>query len=80
MSVAIIGAGVGGLTAALSLHAAGQADILLLEAAREIRDVGVGINLPPHAVRELSELGLGDALAKAGVLTKELAYYDPKVS
>ena len=44
MSVAIIGAGVGGLTAALSLHAAGQGDILLLEAAREIRDVGVGIN------------------------------------
>ena len=78
MSIAIIGAGVGGLTAALSLHAAGQGDILLLEAAREIRDVGVGINLPPHAVRELSELGLGDVLEKAGVLTKELAYYDPR--
>ncbi len=78
MSIAIIGAGVGGLTGALSLHAAGRDDILLLEAAREIRDVGVGINLPPHAVRELSELGLGDALEKAGVPTKELAYYDPK--
>lgn len=78
MSIAVIGAGVGGLTAALSLHAAGQGDILLLEAAREIRDVGVGINLPPHAVRELSELGLGEALAKAGVPTKELAYYDPR--
>lgn len=77
MSIAVIGAGVGGLTAALSLHAAGQSDILLLEAARDIRDVGVGINLPPHAVRELSELGLGDALEKAGVPTKELAYYDP---
>ncbi len=77
MSIAIIGAGVGGLTAALSLHAAGRDDILLLEAAREIRDVGVGINLPPHAVRELSELGLGDVLEKAGVPTKELAYYDP---
>ncbi|CAN5492782.1 flavin-dependent oxidoreductase [soil metagenome] len=77
MSIAVIGAGVGGLTAALSLHATGRDDILLLEAAREIRDVGVGINLPPHAVRELSELGLGDALEKAGVPTKELAYYDP---
>lgn len=77
MSIAVIGAGVGGLTAALSLHAAGRNDVLLLEAARDIRDVGVGINLPPHAVRELSELGLGDALAKAGVPTKELAYYDP---
>lgn len=77
MTLAIVGAGIGGLTAALSLHAAGRRDVVVLEAAREIRDVGVGINLPPHAVRELTELGLGDQLAKTGVLTKELAYYDP---
>ncbi|MES2750847.1 MAG: FAD-dependent monooxygenase [Pseudomonadota bacterium] len=76
MPIAIVGAGIGGLTTALSLHAAGREDVVVLEAAREIRDVGVGINLPPHAVRELSELGLGDALARAGVPTKELAYYD----
>lgn len=76
MPIAIVGAGIGGLTTALSLHAAGRDDVVVLEAAREIRDVGVGINLPPHAVRELSELGLGDALARAGVPTKELAYYD----
>lgn len=77
MSIAIIGAGVGGLTAALSLHATGRRDVTVLEAAREIRDVGVGINLPPHAVRELTELGLGDALHAVGVPTKELSYYDP---
>ncbi len=77
MSIAIVGAGVGGLTAALSLHAAGRNDMLVLEAARELRDVGVGINLPPHAVRELTELGLGDALDRVGIPTKELAYYDP---
>ena len=77
MSVAIVGAGVGGLTAALSLHAAGRSDIRVLEAARELRDVGVGINLPPHAVRELTELGLGEALDKVGIPTSELAYYDP---
>ncbi|WP_424629761.1 FAD-dependent monooxygenase [Bradyrhizobium sp. SYSU BS000235] len=77
MRVVIVGAGIGGLTAALSLHAAGCHDVVVIEAAREIRDVGVGINLPPHAVRELTELGLGDVLARAGVLTKELAYYDP---
>jgi len=77
MPISIAGAGVGGLTAALSLHAAGRDDVVVFEAAREIRDVGVGINLPPHAVRELSELGLGDALAAIGVPTKELAYYDP---
>lgn len=75
--IAIAGAGVGGLTAALSLHAAGFDDVMLLEAAREIRDVGVGINLPPHAVRELSELGLEEELARSGLPTKELAYYDP---
>jgi 2-polyprenyl-6-methoxyphenol hydroxylase-like FAD-dependent oxidoreductase len=77
MSIAIVGAGVGGLTAALSLHAAGREGIFVLEAARELRDVGVGINLPPHAVRELTELGLGDALDRVGIPTKELAYYDP---
>lgn len=77
MRVAIVGAGIGGLTAALSLHAAGCRDVVVIEAAREIRDVGVGINLPPHAVRELTELGLGDVLARTGILTKELAYYDP---
>ena len=77
MRIAIVGAGIGGLTAALSLHAAGYDDVVLLEAAREIRDVGVGINLPPHAVRELSELGLEGELARSGLPTKELAYYDP---
>jgi 2-polyprenyl-6-methoxyphenol hydroxylase-like FAD-dependent oxidoreductase len=77
MRIAIIGAGVGGLTAALSLHAAGYDEVVLLEAAREIRDVGVGINLPPHAVRELSELGLEGELARSGLPTRELAYYDP---
>lgn len=77
MSIAIVGAGVGGLTAALSLHAGGRGDVVVFEAAREIRDIGVGINLPPHAVRELTELGLGEALDKVGVPTKELAYYDP---
>lgn len=77
MPIVIVGAGIGGLTTALSLHAAGRDDVFVLEAAREIRDVGVGINLPPHAVRELSELGLGEELERVGVPTRELAYYDP---
>lgn len=76
MKIVIAGAGIGGLTAALSLHAAGMSDITVLEAAREIQQVGVGINLPPHAVRELQELGLSEALAQVGLLTDELAYYD----
>lgn len=76
MRILIAGAGIGGLAAALSLHAAGFRDIVLLESAREIQQVGVGLNLPPHAVRELVELGLSDALQAAGLPTAELAYYD----
>jgi 2-polyprenyl-6-methoxyphenol hydroxylase-like FAD-dependent oxidoreductase len=76
VKILIAGAGIGGLSAALSLHAAGFGDVRLLESAREIQQVGVGINLPPHAVRELVELGLGNALAQAGLPTAELAYYD----
>lgn len=76
MHIAIAGAGIGGLTTALSLAAAGFRDLELLEAAPEIRQIGVGVNLPPHAVRELTELGLADALAATGIPTSELAYYD----
>ena len=38
--------------------------------------LGYGINLQPNAVRELTALGLGDRLAAAGVLTRELAFYN----
>jgi 2-polyprenyl-6-methoxyphenol hydroxylase-like FAD-dependent oxidoreductase len=76
MSILIAGGGIGGLAAALSLHAAGLHELQVLEAASEIRQVGVGVNLPPHAVRELTELGLGEALAQYGIPTSELSYYD----
>jgi 5-methylphenazine-1-carboxylate 1-monooxygenase len=49
MSILIAGGGIGGLAAALSLHAAGLREVQVLEAATEIRQVGVGVNLPPHA-------------------------------
>ncbi|RNG04474.1 flavin-dependent oxidoreductase [Streptomyces botrytidirepellens] len=75
MSVLIAGAGIGGLTAALSLHAAGI-EATVVESAREVRPLGVGINLLPHAVRELTELGLGDGLADLGVATAENVYAD----
>jgi 2-polyprenyl-6-methoxyphenol hydroxylase-like FAD-dependent oxidoreductase len=75
-SVIVIGGGIGGLTTALSLHAAGIDDVRVLERVRTIEPLGVGINLLPHAVRELSELGLADELAAIGVATAELAYYD----
>ncbi|MGJ6964378.1 flavin-dependent oxidoreductase [Streptosporangium sp. G11] len=76
MDIVIAGGGIGGLATALSLHAAGFENLVVHEAAREIRPLGVGINLLPHAVRELTELGLADRLAEIGVATAELAYFD----
>ena len=73
MKVLIVGGGIGGLTAALSLHAAGIA-AEVYEAVPEIRPLGVGINLLPHAVRELTELGLQDRLAATAIATRELIY------
>ena len=73
--VLIIGGGVGGLTLALSLHEAGIA-CRVFEAAPEIQPIGVGINLLPHGMRELTELGLQPALARAAVETRELRFYN----
>jgi len=76
MRVVIVGAGIGGLVAALSLHAAGHRDIRVVERVRELRPLGVGINLLPHAVRELTELGLGESVARIGVPPSRLAYFN----
>jgi 2-polyprenyl-6-methoxyphenol hydroxylase-like FAD-dependent oxidoreductase len=75
MKVIIIGAGPGGLTAALHLHRLGH-EVSVHESASTIRPLGVGINLLPHAVRELTILGLDPALAAASIATGELAYYN----
>ena len=73
--ILIVGGGRGGLTLALSLHQAGIA-CRVYEAAPEIKALGVGINLLPHAMREYTELGLQDALAAVAVETREFCYYD----
>jgi len=78
MKIVIVGGGIGGLTAALSLHAAGFKDVVVLEAAPTIEPLGVGVNLPPHATRELIELGLGPELDKIGIETSHLTYFDPE--
>jgi 2-polyprenyl-6-methoxyphenol hydroxylase-like FAD-dependent oxidoreductase len=72
--VLIIGGGIGGLTLALSCHQAGIS-AQVFEAAPEIHPLGVGINLLPHGMRELSELGLADKLAAHAIETRTLAYY-----
>ncbi|MFB4265747.1 flavin-dependent oxidoreductase [Nonomuraea sp. GTA35] len=71
----IVGGGIGGLSTALSLHAAGL-DCVIVEAARALRPLGVGINMQPHAVRELTELGLGPVLADLGVETSFMTFAD----
>jgi 5-methylphenazine-1-carboxylate 1-monooxygenase len=75
VEVIIIGAGIGGLTLALMLQRAGIA-CRVFEAAPEMRPIGVGINLLPHAMRELAELGLEAALAGRGVLTSEAVFFN----
>lgn len=72
--VVIVGAGIGGLVLALSLHQAGI-DCHVYEAVPELKPLGVGINLMPHAARELDELGLLPDLDKVGVRTKESVFY-----
>ena len=75
MRVVIAGAGIGGLSAALSLHAAGI-DAIVIDSAASLRPLGVGINLMPHAVRELTELGLGGELEATGIPTAEMVHFD----
>jgi len=72
--VLVIGSGIAGLTAALSLHQIGV-PCRLFESVARVEPLGVGINTLPHAVRELTELGLADRLAATAIPTAELAYY-----
>ena len=74
MTVLVAGAGIGGLTLALSLHQAGI-PVRVFEQSEQLQPLGVGINVLPHAVRELDELGLRDAVVGLGIETAELAYY-----
>jgi 2-polyprenyl-6-methoxyphenol hydroxylase-like FAD-dependent oxidoreductase len=72
--IIIVGAGIGGLAAALSLHQVGFA-VQVFESVPEIKPLGVGINMLPHAMRELEELGLRAPIEQAGVACRELAFF-----
>src|ERR1700692_161772 len=74
MTGLIAAGGIGGLTLALSLHQIGI-PAKVFESVPALRPLGVGINVLPHAVRELIELGLLDQLDASGVRTSELAYF-----
>ncbi|MBM3643236.1 MAG: flavin-dependent oxidoreductase [Alphaproteobacteria bacterium] len=73
MRIAIAGAGIGGLTAAMLLKKAGF-DVVVYEATSELRPLGVGINIQAGAVRILSQLGLEPALAATAIETAELRF------
>lgn len=73
--IAIVGGGICGLALAIHLHRRGIA-VQVFEAAPEIRELGVGITLLPHAVRELAALGLEAKIAAAGIENRESAFFN----
>lgn len=75
MKALIAGAGIGGLAAALACHRRGI-ECEVYEQSGTVRELGVGINILPHAVRELRDLGLLDRLDRVGVRTHELFYFN----
>src|SRR5665647_2308396 len=73
--IIIVGAGIGGLTLGLALHAAGI-PCRIFESAAEIRPIGVGINLLPHATKELATLGLEQALAQVAIAAQDATFFN----
>ena len=75
LRIAIVGGGIGGLGLALSLHARGlPCDVY--ETVPQVREIGVGITLLPHAMRELADLGLQDALEPLGIENLESVFFN----
>ncbi|MES2999855.1 MAG: flavin-dependent oxidoreductase [Pseudomonadota bacterium] len=75
MTIAIIGGGIGGLALALSLHRHGIAcDVY--EAVPEVREIGVGITLLPHAMKELAALGVQEKLEAVGIENLESVFFN----
>jgi FAD-dependent urate hydroxylase len=75
LRVAIVGGGIGGLSAALSLHRFGHRPVLV-EQTRELRPVGAGISLWPNGIKVLNLLGLGGKIAAIGGTMERMAYAD----
>jgi 2-polyprenyl-6-methoxyphenol hydroxylase-like FAD-dependent oxidoreductase len=74
MTILISGAGIAGLTLGLTLHQLGL-PFRIFERVRDLQPLGVGINLQPHAVRELTEMGLADMLDSVGLRTQDYGFY-----
>jgi 5-methylphenazine-1-carboxylate 1-monooxygenase len=73
--VIIVGAGIGGLTLGLALQRCGI-PCRIFESAAEIRPIGVGINLLPHATKELAALELEPSLASVAIETRDATFFN----
>jgi len=73
MDIVVVGAGICGLSLALNLHKRGRA-CRVYERAPELTELGVGITLLPHAMREFAELGVADHLLAAGIENLESCF------
>ena len=74
MNIAILGGGIAGLSFALGLHQRGI-DCDVFESVNDIKEIGVGITLLPHGMRELAALGVQDALEAVGIENLESVFY-----
>src|SRR5689334_13081165 len=75
MNVVIVGGGICGLSLAVNLKERGIA-CRVYERAPEIKALGVGITLLPHAMREFSTLGLGSDLLNAGIENRDCQFFN----
>ncbi|MFL6804389.1 MAG: flavin-dependent oxidoreductase [Xanthobacteraceae bacterium] len=73
--IAIVGGGICGLALALNLHERGIG-CSVYERAPEVKELGVGITLLPHAMREFTALGLADELIAAGIESRESCFFN----
>jgi len=74
MTISIIGGGIAGLSLALGLHQKGIA-CEVYESVAEVKEIGVGITLLPHAMKELAALGVQAELEAAGIENLESVFY-----
>jgi 2-polyprenyl-6-methoxyphenol hydroxylase-like FAD-dependent oxidoreductase len=75
LDIAIVGGGIGGLTLALALHQRGL-PCRVYEAVPAVKELGVGITLLPHAMRELTALGLGESLVRQGIENRDSRFFN----